>query len=219
MPLLPSVSRLRSRVPSPRFSAPLPGELIDELSTIGRIRRVPSKTIVAREGESSDAFCVVKRGVLRVLLSGTDGRTVVLGEITDGEYFGEAMIDGGSRIASIASRDRCELICISPRQFFELLSRHPAFAREILFKMTGMLRSMSHFIKRLALLEVDERVKLLLADLAREQEGQWIIRPRPTQQAIADRVGASRSMIHRVMKGLIAEGFVVAHPHELVIRL
>lgn len=164
--------------------------------------------IVAHEGDPPETFCIVKRGTLRVLMTASDGRAVVIGHMTEGEYFGEMMIDGGSRMASVTSCGRTELICLTRRQFHKLMAERPDFAKHVLVKMAGLLRSTMHLTKRLALLEVEDRVKLLLVDLAEEAEGGMIVRPCPSQQAIADRVGASRSMINRVMKRLEAEGFI-----------
>jgi CRP-like cAMP-binding protein len=48
---------------------PLPPDLIDELAEVGKIRRVPSNMVVAHEGENGEAFCVVKQGTLRVMLT------------------------------------------------------------------------------------------------------------------------------------------------------
>ncbi|MCD6681947.1 MAG: Crp/Fnr family transcriptional regulator [Burkholderiaceae bacterium] len=201
-----------------RFTDLLPPDLFEEVASIGRIRRIPAKSHVCHEGEPVDSFCVIRKGLFQVLLSASDGRSVVLGYISSGEYFGEAMIDGGNRMASVVSCGRGELVCLTRAQFLSLMAERPDFAKHILIKMARMLRATMRFAKRLALLEVEDRVKLLLIEIAEEREGQLVVRPRPSQQAIADRVGASRSMIHRVMKQLEAHEFIVAQGNGLLLR-
>lgn len=201
-----------------RFTDPLPLDLVAEIASIGRVRRVPAKSHICHEGEPADTFCVIRKGLFQVLLSASDGRSVVLGHISDGEYFGEAMIDGGNRMASVVSCGRGELVCLTRTQFLHLMAERPDFAKHILIKMARMLRATMRFAKRLALLEVEDRVKLLLIEMAEEREGQLVVRPRPSQQAIADRVGASRSMINRVMKQLEAHEFIVSQGNGLLLR-
>lgn len=202
-----------------RFTLPLPQHLVDECEALGRVRRIPANMILAQEGDTIETFCVVKQGRLRVMMSAPDGRNIIVGHMRDGEYFGEAMIDGGTRVATVTSCGQAELISLSRRQFIDLMAERPDFTKHVLAKMAGMLRATMHFAKRLALLEVEDRVKLLLADLAEEYDGQMVLRPCLSQQAIADRVGASRSMINRVMKRLEAEGFLVRQGQEFVIKL
>lgn len=217
MPVGPD-SASTARPAARRFTDPLPRDLIDDIASIGRVRRVGARSHVCHEGEPCDSFCVVRKGVFRVQLAAPDGRSLVLGQLGEGEYFGEAALDAGNRMASIVSCSRGELICLTRTQFVELMAERPDFAKHVLVKVTRMLRSTIGFTKSLALLEVEDRVKILLLDMAEERDGRLVVRPRPSQQAIADRVGASRSMINRVLKQLASRGFAVIDGNGFLIR-
>jgi CRP/FNR family transcriptional regulator, cyclic AMP receptor protein len=52
------------------------------------------------------------------------------------------------------------------------------------------------------------RVARMLLDLAVEREGVLVIEDRPTQQEMANRVGASREMISRILSELAAGGYI-----------
>ncbi|MEP6656810.1 MAG: helix-turn-helix domain-containing protein, partial [Betaproteobacteria bacterium] len=58
----------------------------------------------------------------------------------------------------------------------------------------------------------------LLDTLARDVDGRRIIRERLTQQDIAERLGASRDMISRLMKDLVAGGYLAIENHTIVVR-
>jgi CRP/FNR family cyclic AMP-dependent transcriptional regulator len=48
----------------------------------------------------------------------------------------------------------------------------------------------------------------MLLDLAVERDGALVIESRPTQQEMANRVGASREMISRILGDLAAGGYI-----------
>jgi len=47
---------------------------------------------------------------------------------------------------------------------------------------------------------------------------QWVVEPRLTQQEIANRVGASREMVNRILRELVIGGHVAIEPQRIVIR-
>jgi len=70
------------------------------------------------------------------------------------------------------------------------------------------VRGLTHDIKSLALMDVYGRVARMLLELAVEREGALVIEDRPTQQEMANRVGASREMISRILSELVAGGYI-----------
>jgi CRP/FNR family transcriptional regulator, cyclic AMP receptor protein len=59
----------------------------------------------------------------------------------------------------------------------------------------------------------------LLTELSDEAGPERVVRDKLTQQDIADRVGSSREMVNRIMKELVAGGYVASDDaHRLVIR-
>jgi CRP/FNR family cyclic AMP-dependent transcriptional regulator len=201
-----------------RHAMPLPRDLVEEIAEIGIRRRLPAHTIATHEGDPGETFCVLLRGSARLSLDGEDGRSVDLGTLHPGDYFGEMMIDGGGRAATVLTLEPCEVIAISRRQFGELLASRPDFAKHVMLKLAARVRTLARLVKQLALMDVDGRVRALLLELAEQEGVDLVVRPAPSQQAIADRVGASRSMINRVMKRLGAEGFVRAAGDRLILR-
>ena len=73
-------------------------------------------------------------------------------------------------------------------------------------------------VRNLALLDVYGRVAGLLLDLAVERDGRLMIIEKLSQKDIADRVGASREMISRIFKDLVAGGYVEIQQRRITIN-
>jgi CRP/FNR family cyclic AMP-dependent transcriptional regulator len=72
-------------------------------------------------------------------------------------------------------------------------------------------------LKSLALSDVYGRLVRLLNTLAQEVDGKSVVPERLTQQEIADRVGASRDMIGKLMKDLVAGGYLAVEDRTLTL--
>ena len=57
----------------------------------------------------------------------------------------------------------------------------------------------------------------LLNALATETDGKFVVHEKLTQQDIADRVGASRDMIGKLMKDLVAGGYLAVEDRTISI--
>jgi len=77
---------------------------------------------------------------------------------------------------------------------------------------------LSENVKNLALLDVYGRVAKTLLSLAHEQDGKLIIAERLTQQDIANRVGASREMVARIMKDLVSGQYITVDNKRIQIN-
>ena len=93
-------------------------------------------------------------------------------------------------------------------QFRDFILAHPDFALHLIERLIKRLRATTESVKSLALTDVYGRLVRLLLSLAQEREGQLVVAEKLTQQDIAERIGASRDMISRVMKDLVEGGYL-----------
>lgn len=191
-----------------RLGPALPAHLFSRLCAHGTHRRVPKGAIVCHDGDTRDTFHVVRSGLLSMALATDDGRSVLIGELGPGDCFGETIVDGGPRAATVTTLVPTELVCLTRREFVELLSEDADFNKYVLRKLSGRLRTLKALTHQLALMETDERIRALLDEAAQAEGALRVVEPPPTQQAIADRVGASRSMVNRVLKSFARAGEV-----------
>ena len=84
-------------------------------------------------------------------------------------------------------------------------------------RLIHRLRVTTGNLKSLALSDVYGRLVRLLNALAQDVDGRQVVPEKLTQQDIADRVGASRDMIGKLMKDLVAGGYLVVEERTIVI--
>ncbi len=186
----------------------LPADVLRALTERGRARAFPARAIVINEGDSTDSLYIVLTGLLRVYASSDEGREVVLAEYGPGEYFGELALDGGTRSASVRAVEDSRCCIVQGAALKALLAEHPDFALHLTHKLIRMVRQLTEQVKSLALQDVYGRMARVLTELAQPVGDERVVPQKLTQQDIADRIGSSREMVNRVMKELIAGGYV-----------
>ena len=68
------------------------------------------------------------------------------------------------------------------------------------------------------MLDVYGRVARMLLDLAVEQDGHMVIPEKLTQKEMANRVGASREMINRILRDLTTGGYIKVESGRITIQ-
>ncbi len=183
----------------------------EDLSALAGIvvtHRYPKNAVIVSEGEKNDTMFLVLKGRLKIFVSDENDHELVLNIQGEGEYFGEMVLDEGPRSASVMTMEPCELAMITRRSFRDCLATNPSMALVIIHNLIRRCRILTRNAKDLALLDVYGRLSKLLTALAEEQDGLWVINEKLTKQAMGDRIGASREMVSRIVKDLIAGGYV-----------
>ncbi|MCC6211035.1 MAG: Crp/Fnr family transcriptional regulator, partial [Burkholderiales bacterium] len=178
------------------------------LAPHGVARSYPRGTIVVAEGDSGDSLYVIVEGRVKIYASDEDGAEVVF--VTQGprEYFGEMVLDGGVRSASVVTLEKSRFLVVPMASLRQVIAENPGFALSIMKKLIGRVREMTTGMKNLALMDVYGRVVRLLAELAERRDEGLVIEGRHTHQDLASRVGASREMVGRVLKDLTGGGYI-----------
>jgi len=197
--------------------APLAPETLREIAATGVIRTYPKNTVIINEGEVGDSLFIVLSGRMKVYASNAAGREVVIAFHGPGEYVGEMSLDGSPRSASVMTVEPTTCAVVNRASFREFILAHPEFALHLIEKLIQRVRLTTENVKSLALSDVYGRLVKLLLALAVEREGRLIVPERLTQQDIAERVGASRDMISRLLKDLVAGGYLVIQNHMITL--
>ena len=190
---------------------------LDALSVHATAQSFPKNTVIVNEGDHSDSIFIIVSGRVKVYLHGEDGREAVLNIHGPGEYFGEMVLDEGPRSASVMTLEASRFLVIPKADFRRFLSANPDFAMKLINRLMRRVRSLTENVGSLALLDVYGRVARLLLELAGEQDGRLVVAERLTQKDIAGRVGASREMISRIFKDLVAGGYIEVDDRRITI--
>ena len=202
----------------PLFSGLTEAE-VAEISRHVVLRNYPKHTVIINEGDHSDSLYVIQSGTVKIYLADEQGKEIVLNQQGAGEYFGElALLDDAARSASVMTLERSSFCVLSKDVFKEILAKNPNIAVSLIKDLTRRVRSLTDNVKSLALLDVYGRVAKTLLGMATPQGDRLVIESKLTQQDIADRVGASREMVSRILKDLAIGGYIHMEQKHIVIH-
>jgi CRP/FNR family cyclic AMP-dependent transcriptional regulator len=188
--------------------APLAEQTLAAIAATGVVRTFPKNAILINEGDTADSLFIVLSGRIKVLASNEAGREIVLSFFGPGEYVGEMSLDGSPRSASVMTVEPTTCAIVNRASVREFLLAHPDFALNLIEKLIQRVRVTTENVKSLALTDVYGRLVRLITTLAVERDGVMTVPEKLTQQDIAERVGASRDMISRLLKDLVTGGYL-----------
>ena len=196
---------------------PLHDEVLRNIATSGVVRTFARNTVLINEGDVGDALYVILSGRVKVYSSNEAGREFVIDFHGAGEYVGEMTLDGEARSASVMTVEPTTCAVVNRAQFRDFILAHPDFAMHLIDRLIRRLRVTTGNLKSLALSDVYGRLVRLLNTLSQDVDGKSIVPEKLTQQDIADRVGASRDMIGKLMKDLVAGGYLAVEDRTIAI--
>ncbi len=198
--------------------SPLQDHTLRDIAASGVVRVFPKHAILINEGDVGDALYVVLSGRVKVYASNEAGREFVIDFHGPGEYVGEMSLDGAPRSASVMTVEPTTCAVVNRAQFRDFILAHPDFAMHLIERLIHRVRVTTSNLKSLALSDVYGRLARLLNALVHDIDGKLVVPEKLTQQDIADRVGASRDMIGKLMKDLIGGGYLAVEDRTITIR-
>ncbi len=185
-----------------------PDEMLAELAKLGDTRTWEPGVAVVTEGEVADCMYIVHSGELRAVVAGDGGHTVELNTLGPGEVFGELMLSGEHRAATVQVTVRAQLTRVTRAEVERVLASRPDLAFHFIQRLVQRVRTLTRTVGQMASVDVYGRLVGLFEALAVEQDGQRFV-PGPLSQArIAERLGASKAMVNRLLQDLARGGYV-----------
>ena len=212
------MSPIRQAAPRMDAFAPLQPETLRAIAATGVVRSFPRNAVLINEGDLGDALYVILSGRVKVFSSNEAGREFVIDFHAAGEYVGEMTLDGEPRSASVMTVEPTTCAVVNRTQFRDFILAHPDFAMHLIERLIHRVRVTTGNLKSLALSDVYGRLVRLLNALAKNVDGRQVVMEKLTQQEIADRVGASRDMIGKLLKDLVAGGYLGVEERTISIR-
>ncbi len=101
--------------------------------------------VIVKQDDPADSFYILTKGRARALKVKSDGEEIPLGVLKPGDSFGEAaLMDGGTRSATVRCSTAVEVLRIDRDAFLELVERVPELKHYI--EMTGRNRALQSFL-------------------------------------------------------------------------
>jgi CRP/FNR family transcriptional regulator, cyclic AMP receptor protein len=197
--------------------SPLRQETLRAIAATGVVRQFPKNTVLIHDGDTGDTLYIILAGRVKVYASNAAGREVVIDFHGTGECLGEMSLDGSKRSASVMTVEPTTCAIVNRAHFRDFILAYPDFAMYLIEKLIHRVRVTTENVKSLALTDVYGRLARLLNALATDVDGKLAVHEKLTQQDIADRVGASRDMIGKLMKDLVAGGYLAVEDRTITI--
>ncbi len=200
----------------------LPPDTVDALLARATRARVPAGHVTHWEGESSPHLELVVSGLIRVLLTAPDGRTMTVRYCRPGALMGALLLFGGSPMpANTQALVDSELLKLSPAVVRGLARRDVRVANAFLSELSERTARFIYEIHGSAFASVRQRVARHLLDLASDRLPLDGAHPQLTvavsQRELADAVGTVREVVVRVLRQLREEGVIRTTRDHIVI--
>ena len=193
-------------------------EDIDSVSALTVIRQFPKNTVVVSQGDDTDSFYVIIQGKVDVFLQNDKGKEIIINTLGACESFGElAPLGRIPRQASIITTEESTFGIISRQVFMDTLLSKPTVSMRIIDLLITRIQDLTEEVSSLALEDVYNRVVRVLYKHA-EAIGEKLVTEKLTQQDIASRVGATREMVHRILKELKTGGYISIEGKHITIE-
>lgn len=191
---------------------------IENVASQTVIRQFPKNTVIVSQGDDTDSFYVILQGKVDVFLHNDKGKEIIINTLSECESFGElAPLGSIPRQASIITTEDSTFGIISRQVFMDTLLTNPTVSMRIIDLLIGRIQDLTEEVSSLALEDVYNRVVRVLYKHA-EEVGEKLVTEKLTQQDIASRVGATREMVHRILKELKTGGYISIEGKHITIE-
>jgi CRP/FNR family cyclic AMP-dependent transcriptional regulator len=191
---------------------------IEKVVSQTSLRQFPKNTVIVNQGDDTDSFYVIVKGKVDVFLHNDKGKEIIINTLGECEAFGElAPLGEIPRQASIITTEDSTFGVISRQVFMDTLLIKPVVSMRIIDLLITRIQDLTEEVSSLALEDVYNRVVRVLYKHAQEV-GEKLVTEKLTQQNIASRVGATREMVHRILKELKTGGYISIEGKHITIE-
>jgi CRP/FNR family transcriptional regulator, cyclic AMP receptor protein len=189
--------------------------LLEGMSPLG----LPAGSLIIHQGDAPDAMYLLLEGRMKVYLANEEGRELILDFLEAGDAFGElALLDDEERSASVVTVTPVRLALLPRSHFRACLESSKEMSSALLMLLARRLRRLTAQVGALALSDVYSRVRNVLITESEEDVAGRLLTGELTHQEIADRVGASREMVTRILSDLKKGGYITTHKKQILVE-
>ncbi|MFC1858062.1 Crp/Fnr family transcriptional regulator [Thermodesulfobacteriota bacterium] len=197
-------------------------EEMQKLVASSQKQRYPRGSIVLNKDDVGDETYLIMTGKVKVIITHTDGKEIILNILKSGDFFGEmAVFDKMPRSATVVAEEDCELLIISRENIANQIKRNPQIAFKLLSDISRRLREADEQISGLAHLDAKGRVAQTLLKLSKEatmitNEGYQVF-PKPPIKDIAAMSGTPHETVSRLLSELVNKGIIGLTEEHIII--
>ena len=178
---------------------------------------------IFHQGDTGNAVFVLTEGRVKVIFASEDGAEMILATLQPPEIFGElALIDGGSRSASIQTLEPTTVLTLTRATLLDLMSRQPGVTDVVLRSLGRLVRTMIAQAGDLVFMDLHGRVAKLLIRLieaSADDTGECLsLDLKMTQSDLAAMVGGSRQSVNQTLHQFQRRGYLHIEGRRLIVK-
>ncbi|HEX6712266.1 MAG TPA: Crp/Fnr family transcriptional regulator [Thermoleophilaceae bacterium] len=195
-----------------------------DLEAIGRRQAAQRGDVLLARGEVGDKVLVVDSGRVKVSVTTTTGREVVLTFRGPGSLLGDqSLVDESPRSATVTAVEPVEVLCVASSAFRGYLATHPDVALAMLATLSARLRESDRRLAEYAAADTLGRICARLVELCEMQgnlDGASAVQiTLPiTQEELAGWTGASIEATAKALRALRDLGWVTTGRRALEVQ-
>ena len=215
---VPGLEALRSC----RQLQPVPVEALRALARDSSVRSLQRGATIAAQGGHLEAAILVIRGKIRAVCRAVNGREISVETFRGGDLIADGALAPETPLANDWEAVDASTLLLIPRDpFVSCVRATPELALALGAELVARLERSKQLATGLALAGVQERVVSRLVAIGRQDgtpdpEG-LLIRNRPTQQELANQIGACRETVSRTVSELVRKGLLTPRGRSLLI--
>src|SRR4051795_9193805 len=191
---------------------------LEQVNGLLRSQTVPTGAHFITAEQPGEVVYVLLSGTVKIYVTRTDGREVILAFLGPGDTVGEmSLVDSAGRSANVVTTEPSRLLAMDRAAFQGCLRTITPLANNLVKLLAHRLRFANEQIQALCTLDVSGRVArqiLAMADRYGNPEagGEVWIPLRLTQSDLGEIVGASRERVNQVIVELKQRGLISVDP-------
>ncbi|MGV3523990.1 MAG: sensor histidine kinase [Candidatus Sericytochromatia bacterium] len=124
------------------FFRHFPETTLEEVVRLGESVALNAGETLFKQGDPAESLYVILSGTVAVFGRDPQGQELELSVLEPGDFFGElALVDGGTRSATIRAAQNCELFQLGRQGFLSALTRSPELLSELLADISSKISS------------------------------------------------------------------------------
>ena len=181
----------------------------------------PNAEVIQYQEKSTEVY-FVREGHVRATMFSYSGKEVSYQDLFAGDTFGElSAIDDLPRSAHVVVIEPSTIGSMSRKDFMEAIHAHPEVSTAVLVRLTGVIRGLSDRIYQYGALDVKDRVRKEILELARQHmsgPNTAVIPDMPKHLEIANRINTHREAVTRELNTLSKMGLIQQQRRVLTVN-
>ena len=189
-----------------------------ELASRVRRQHYAKGALIVEEGDAGGHMYILLEGRVKAFSMDDDGREITYAVYGAPDYFGEMIMDGGVRSASVMAVEPCECAVVSMPELTAFLAQDSSFALNLIKRLIARARAVTASARGMALNSAYERLVRVLEHMAGDRLGSEPVLLRDVSHLdLARWIGTSREMVTLLLNDLEKGGYIEIGVRRIVL--